>query len=286
MIEKEIIQDQHLTGERALFQQRDKKILRCLFDDGESPLKESRNLEVEETTFGWKYPLWYNKDIDVLHSTFLVDAKSGIWYTDHARFYQVEIYAPKEFRRCDDLSLSKVNFYKAWETLWTCSHVTMKDVMVREGDYFGKDCSDLIIDHLDLEGNYCFDGGKRIRISNSRLISKDAFWNCEDILIENCEIDGEYFGWNSKNITLRNCIVRSHQGFCYIEGLTIRDSKIVESDLTFEYCKDIDAEVDSDLDSVKNPISGRIRAKSIKELILDDPSLDYSAVTFEMENER
>ena len=40
---KEIHQE-FLTGERALFQGKDLKIYDTIFDDGESPLKESRNI--------------------------------------------------------------------------------------------------------------------------------------------------------------------------------------------------------------------------------------------------
>lgn len=35
-----------------------------IFDDGESPLKESRNIELYGSMFKWKYPLWYAKDIN------------------------------------------------------------------------------------------------------------------------------------------------------------------------------------------------------------------------------
>ena len=38
------IRQEYLTGERALFQGRDLKIYDTTFADGESPLKESRNI--------------------------------------------------------------------------------------------------------------------------------------------------------------------------------------------------------------------------------------------------
>lgn len=40
------ITQQLLSGERALFQGRDLQITDCVFEDGESPLKESRNIVV------------------------------------------------------------------------------------------------------------------------------------------------------------------------------------------------------------------------------------------------
>lgn len=276
----ETYKDQHFTGERALFKKSDAVIENCLFDDGESPLKEGRDLKVDGCTFSYKYPLWYGKNHVVSNCKFNEMSRSGIWYTDNSRFINLDIIAPKEFRRCHDISLTKIFFHQAHETLFTCDHVTMKDIIAKEGDYFGKDSTDVVVDNLDLEGNYCFDGGKRIRVTNSKLMSKDAFWNCEDVYLENCEIEGEYFGWNSKNITMKNCKVKSHQGFCYIENLIMINCEIVESDLIFEYCKNVDVDIKNTLASVKNPISGTIRSSKIIELILDDPDININDLKF------
>ena len=58
-----VIKQEFLTGERALFQGKDLKICDTTFADGESPLKESRNIELYGSMFKWKYPLWYSRDI-------------------------------------------------------------------------------------------------------------------------------------------------------------------------------------------------------------------------------
>ena len=55
----EEMKQQFLTGERALFQGHDLRIMDTTFADGESPLKESRNIELTGSMFKWKYPLWY-----------------------------------------------------------------------------------------------------------------------------------------------------------------------------------------------------------------------------------
>ena len=57
------INQKFLTGERALFQGKDLKIYDTTFADGESPLKESRNIELYRSMFKWKYPLWYSHNI-------------------------------------------------------------------------------------------------------------------------------------------------------------------------------------------------------------------------------
>ena len=74
---------QKFVGERALFQSRDLELSYCTFADGESPLKESKNLKIENCLFQWKYPLWYCRNVEVKHSTMFEMARAGIWYTDH-----------------------------------------------------------------------------------------------------------------------------------------------------------------------------------------------------------
>ena len=44
------------TGERALFGARDLTLTDCIFEDGESPLKESAGLTLRGCSFRWKYP--------------------------------------------------------------------------------------------------------------------------------------------------------------------------------------------------------------------------------------
>ena len=48
-MEKKLVKQQLLTGERALFASKDLHIEDSIFDDGESPLKESSNIAVSYT---------------------------------------------------------------------------------------------------------------------------------------------------------------------------------------------------------------------------------------------
>ena len=272
-------QNNHYTGERALFRLADATVDSCLFDDGESPLKEARNLTVTNTTFGWKYPLWYGKNHTVRNCTFLEMARSGLWYTDDSLFEDCHIIAPKEFRRCHNITLRHIVFDNAQETLWNCDGVSLEDVTAK-GDYLCFNTDNVTVDNLKLNGNYCFDGSSNVNIRNSVLNSKDAFWNARHITIINCTIVGEYFGWNSEDVTLIGCHIQSHQGFCYMKGLKLVNCTISsDSDLIFEYCEDIDADITtSDIDSVKNPISGVIKADSVREIIRDDERIDTTKV--------
>ena len=120
---------------------------------------------------------------------------------------------------------------------------------------------------------YSFDGCRNLTVRNSRLLSKDAFWNCEDVRAENCFISGEYLGWNTKRLTLVDCTVESLQGLCYVEDLVLRNCRLLNTTLAFEYST-VDAEIVGRVDSVKNPTSGRIVADEIGELILESERID------------
>ena len=129
------ISEKTLTGERALYQVKNVEIENSIFDDGESPLKHSDSVEVSGTSFRYKYPLWYSNNVKVKNSVFFELGKSGIWYTNDLYFKDVQIDAPKEFRRCKNISLENVIFTNAAETMWTCDGISLKNVQAK-GDYF------------------------------------------------------------------------------------------------------------------------------------------------------
>ncbi len=269
----EIRQD-YLTGERALFGARGLKIYDTIFADGESPLKESADIELYGSSFKWKYPLWYAKNIKVKDTTFFEMARAGIWYTENISLEDCMIEAPKEFRRCDGISLKNVSFSNAAETLWNCKNVELKDV-VAKGDYFAMNIENAKVDNLSLYGNYSFDGAKNLEVRNSKLLSKDAMWNSENVTIYDSYICGEYLGWNAKNLTLINCTVESLQGMCYIDNLVMKNCKLINTTLAFEYSS-VEADITSKIDSVLNPSSGTITAESIGELILEKDKVDVT----------
>ena len=78
---KNIFEQGVFEGERALYNTHGAKIIDSTFQNGESPLKESSDLEIISSIFKWKYPLWYSKNVTLSDSTLLETARSGIWYT-------------------------------------------------------------------------------------------------------------------------------------------------------------------------------------------------------------
>lgn len=268
------IRQEFLTGERALFHGKDLAIYDTTFADGESPLKESRNIYLEGSLFQWKYPLWYSRDIRLKDCTLFEMARAGIWYTHNLEMENTLVEAPKNFRRATGLRLRQVSFPNAAETLWSCQDVTMEHVTAR-GDYFAMNSSDMKISDFELVGNYSFDGVKNVEIDRARMISKDAFWNSENVTVRNAFISGEYLGWNAKNLTLIDCTIESLQGMCYIDNLVMKNCKLLNTTLAFEYST-VDAQISNRVDSVMNPSGGTIRAKEIKTLIMEKDRVDVN----------
>lgn len=282
--QKTIIKNQSFEGERSLFKTSDLDIYNSIFHDGESPLKECHRINVYNSMFKWKYPIWYSYDINVKDSYWFEMARAGVWYSHRVQVENSIIEAPKNFRRCKDLILTEVNFTDAQETLWHCQDVKMKNVTAK-GHYFAMNCENMQIDNLKLVGNYPFDGCKNIEIHHSKLMSKDAFWNAENIVVYDSFISGEYLGWNSKNLTFINCTIESLQGMCYIDNLKMIDCQLINTTLAFEYST-VEADISSGIDSVMNPTSGRITADYIGELIIQKDEVDPSQTVIICRNEK
>lgn len=263
----EKIVQKFLTGERALFMSDDLEIHNTIFADGESPLKESKNIKLYGSMFKWKYPIWYSNHIYMKDCVLFDMARAGIWYTNDITVEDTQIEAPKLFRRSSNINLKNVTFSNALETLWNCSNVSLDNVTAK-GDYFAMNSTDMKISNFQLFGNYSFDGAKNVTIHNAKLISKDAFWNSENITVYDSFISGEYLGWNAKNLTLINCTVESLQGMCYIDNLVMKNCKLINTTLAFEYSI-VDADISSKVDSVLNPSGGIIKAEKIDELVIE-----------------
>ena len=134
-------------------------------------------------------------------------------------------------------------------------------------------CRYVKVTDLDLIGDYSFDGVVNLEVSDSHLASKDAFWNTENATVRNSFITGEYLGWNSKNLTLIDCTIESLQGMCYIDNLVMKNCRLINTTLAFEY-SNVEADVRGTVESVFNPGKGTIKADRIRHLVIQKDRID------------
>lgn len=262
------------VGERALFASRDLHLIEATFLDGESPLKESRNLLIDDSLFRWKYPLWYCNDVTLNRCTLFDTARAGIWYTNSVTLNNCTVDAPKTFRRSSGITLNNVTIPNAAETLWNCQDVKLINVRAN-GQYFGMNCKNVEAKDFVLTGDYCFDGAENVTIRNSTLLSKDSFWNSRNVTVCDSFISGEYLCWNAENVTFVNCTIESLQGLCYVKNLKLVNCKLLNTTRAFEYSS-VEADVVGKVDSVVNPTSGIIVADEFGEITLDDKYVDVT----------
>ena len=273
-------ENEYFEGERILYGAENVYLNEVTFGHGESSLKEAKNITLTNSIFKWKYPLWYDKNVKVKNTTFETMSRSEIWYTKNISIKDSALQAPKLFRRASDIRLDNVHFSDAKETMWTCKNIKITNSQIN-GDYFGKDSENIYLNNVSIIGNYAFDGAKNIEVHNSTFVSKDAFWNCDNVVIYDSTLDGEYLAWNTTNIKFINCTIESDQGLNYIDHLEIKNSKLIHTDLAFERVSNIEVQLTSSIESIKNPISGRISVPEIGTLIMDPSKVDPSKTKIE-----
>ena len=271
------IKNTFFEGERPCFAAKDTRFEQVKFYPGESAIKHCSDIEASHCEFMGKYPFWHNENVLIEDCLFTVYARAAIWYTKNLRMRNTKVDAPKMFREMDGLYLDHVVLSDAEETCWNCRDVELRNVTIRKGDYFMKNRRDILVENVDMQGNYSFQDARNVTIRNSRLDSKDAFWGSENVTVYDSVLDGEYLGWHSKNLRLVNCTIKGTQALCYTTDLVMENCIMEESaDLCFEY-NTLDADIISSVTSIKNPKGGRIHAREIGELIIDENCVNPGA---------
>lgn len=192
--------------------------------------------------------------------------RAPLWYCSDGTITGTDVRGVKCLRGCSGIRMDGCTI-SSTEFGWKCHGVSMTGCSL-EDEYPFLDSSGLDIDGLTMDGKYSFQYVSGVRIKGSVLRTKDAFWHSRDVTVEDSVIEGEYLGWYSENLTLIRCRISGTQPLCYCRGLTLIDCTMDHADLAFER-SDVRADIEGGVDSVKNPLSGRIRADSIGEVILD-----------------
>ncbi len=261
--------EQTFDSERALYALEDAEVTRCVFAgeaDGESPLKETRGLSVGECEFGLRYALWHSRFSSVTDSKFLETCRAPLWYCSDIRISGCSFEGVKALRECDRVSV-KYSEAVSDEFGWKCRGVEAVSLRL-ESDYAFFDSSDITAERLSLKGKYSFQYAANSEIRLSSLMTKDAFWHSKNVTVMDSTIIGEYLGWYSENLRLVNCTISGTQPFCYCKGLVLENCTLKGCDLAFEN-SEVSATLNGSVDSVKNPLAGKILADSYGEIIID-----------------
>lgn len=260
--------------ERAFYNLCDAVVSGCVFageGDGESALKESRNIEVRDCSFSLRYPLWHTENYLLSSSSLDEYTRAALWYAKNGVIENSFLGGIKCLRECENTKIVSCRI-KSPEFGWKCRKVSFSGCET-EGDYFLLDSSDIRFSGSRLSGKYSFQYTENVLVSDSYLDTKDAFWHSKNATVENTVLKGEYLGWYSENLTLINCKITGTQPLCYCKGLRLINCTMENTDLSFEY-SEIEADVSGNILSVKNPKTGYINADSIGEIVSSDSVMD------------
>ncbi len=274
----ELIENKTFDRERALYNIQDTVVRACTFAgpaDGESVLKETRNVVIDGCTFSLRYPVWHAKKYELRNSKLDEITRASLWYSDDGLIENTEISGVKALRECRNTVIRNCRI-ESPEFGWKTTDTKISDSSI-VSEYIFLDASDIEIDNIDFNGKYSFQYVRNLVIRNSELDTKDAFWHAKNVTVMDSVIKSEYLAWFSEGLTLVRCKITGTQPLCYCKDLKLIDCEMTDCDLSFEY-SDVEADIRGHIDSVKNPRSGRICADSIGEIIKEDSIMESNAV--------
>ncbi len=256
--------------ERAFYAAKGDDFVRCTFAgpaDGESALKEARDITVKDCLFELRYPLWHVAGCAFENNRMTETCRAAFWYCEGMSLKDSVLHGTKALRECKAVAMDNCDVLSE-EFGWFCKDVAVNGGKA-EGNYFLFHSSDIAVKGLNFKGKYSFQYTENVCIEDAKLDTKDAFWHAKNVTVKNSLVAGEYLGWYSEGLTLIGCHIRGTQPLCYCKNLTLIDCIMEGCDLSFEH-SDVTATVNGTVDSIKNPASGSVTVDGVGEIILDE----------------
>lgn len=273
---KNTIDNKTFDEERALYNLKDTEVRNCTFagpQDGESVLKETRNIRVVNSKFSLRYPLWHARGYELINSNFDEKTRAPIWYSHDGLIDGCDLNGVKLLRECSNIEVKNSKILSP-EFGWKCNDVKMSDTKI-VSEYIFLDSKNVKLKNVDFQGKYSFQYVENLEITNCKLDTKDAFWHTKNVKVRDSIVKGEYLAWFSDGLTLINCKIIGTQPLCYCKNLKLINCTMENCDLAFEY-SDVEANIKGHIDSIKNPKSGTITVDSVGEIINKDSIMDVN----------
>ena len=273
---KNLIENKTFDEERALYNLKDTEVRNCTFAgpaDGESVLKETRNIRVKDCKFSLRYPLWHAKTYELINSSFDDKTRAPIWYADNGTIENCDLEGIKLLRECNNTVIKNTTIISP-EFGWKCNGVDLEDTKI-SSEYIFLDSKNIKLKNVEFQGKYSFQYVENLEIENCKLDTKDAFWHSKNVTVKDSVIKGEYLAWFSEGLTLINCKIIGTQPLCYCKNLKLINCTMEDTDLAFEY-SDVEADIIGNVVSIKNPKSGTITVDSVGEIINEDSIMEVN----------
>ena len=256
--------------ERALYGRADLTVAHCAFDgpaDGESALKECRNIAVEDCLFNLRYPCWHDRGLKISQSRMTEQCRAALWYSENIEITDTELHGIKALRECEHVVIRRCDIDSP-EFGWSSRNVRMEDTRA-VSQYFMLRAEHLRFSGVEFQGKYSFQYIRDAVLEHCTFDTKDAFWHAHNVTVRDSLVKGEYLGWYSDGLTLERCRIVGTQPLCYCKHLKLVDCEMVDTDLCFEKSQ-VEGTITTPVVSIKNPYEGTISLPSVGEVIRDD----------------
>lgn len=264
------IEKQTFDVERALYGSSGIALKDCAFDgpaDGESALKESKDVHVSNCFFNLRYPFWHDDGLTIADSEMTELCRAALWYSTDIEITGTKLHGIKALRECSRVKMKGCDVISP-EFGWSVQDIEMRDSKV-QGEYFMMRSEHLNFSNVELKGKYSFQYIQDSVFEDCNFDTKDAFWHAKNVIVRNSVIKGEYLAWYCENVTFENCRIIGTQPLCYCKNLKLINCEMIDTDLSFEK-SDVEATITTTVMSIKNPASGHIYAPCVGEIIRDD----------------
>ena len=257
------IENKTFDEERALYGSDGIEVVSCRFDgpaDGESALKESKNITVQESYFNLRYPFWHDTHLVIRDSELTELCRAALWYSTDVEITGTKLHGIKALRECADVTLLDCDILSP-EFGWSVSNVTMKNCRA-ESEYFMMRSDHLTFDRITFKGKYSFQYISDSVFTNCEFDTKDAFWHAKNVVVKDSLVKGEYLAWYCENVTFENCTIIGTQPLCYAENLILEDCSFAsDADRAFERSS-VRATIIGVIASIVDPLPGSEIANS------------------------
>ena len=222
-------------AERALYGERDILIKDCSFDgpaDGESAMKEARDITAERCYFNLRYPFWHCDGVKIVDSEMTENCRAALWYSKDIELLSSRLHGIKAVRECERAYISNCDVISP-EFGWFSSDIRAVDSSF-VSEYFMLRSRRINFTNVDFKGKYSFQYIENSVFENCNFDTKDAFWHAKDVTVRNSTVKGEYLAWYCENVTFENCTIIGTQPLCYCKNLRLVNCKMIDCDLSFE----------------------------------------------------
>ena len=106
---REYIHNQQFDEERALYYLQHADVEDCVFAgpaDGESVLKEARDVALRRCRFSLRYPLWHVRRFLLEDADMVEKTRAAIWYSHDGKIQNSDLGGIKALRECQNVAIT------------------------------------------------------------------------------------------------------------------------------------------------------------------------------------